>query len=147
MKLFGYEINITKPEKEEKLPLGFTKSKWDLEIDLSKVCDDHYDSKCTSGRCMVCSFDAVTYNPDRRRWFPKKDTYSRVCKVCEDLLGIPDSVTLSEATTKEDLWMDSLDEVELLMAVEEEFDIDIFDDQWEKCQNIGDVVSLVKGLV
>ncbi|AGG58013.1 acyl carrier protein [Vibrio phage helene 12B3] len=73
--------------------------------------------------------------------------YLRICKVCEDLLGIPDGVTLSETTTKEDLWMDSLDEMELLMAVEEEFDIDISDEQWEKCQNIGDVVTLVENIL
>ncbi|AUR93416.1 acyl carrier protein [Vibrio phage 1.187.O._10N.286.49.F1] len=77
----------------------------------------------------------------------KQTKYLRVCKVCEDLLGIPDGVILSETTTKDDLWMDSLDEMELLMAVEREFDIDISDEQWEICQNIGDVVTLVEGLV
>ncbi len=44
----------------------------------------------------------------------------------------------------DDLGADSLDIVELVMAMEEEFDIEIPDDDAEKIQTIGDVISYVK---
>ncbi|CAH9014823.1 putative acyl carrier protein [Vibrio phage 424E50-1] len=72
-----------------------------------------------------------------------QDTMSRLKGVCEGLLGFSDGLVFSHVTDRYDLEMDSLDDVELLLAVEEEFDIDIPDELWEKCSNIGDLVILI----
>ncbi|CAH9014712.1 putative acyl carrier protein [Vibrio phage 501E54-1] len=72
-----------------------------------------------------------------------QDTMSRLKGVCEGLLGFSDGLVFSHVTDRYDLKMDSLDSVELLLAVEEEFDIDIPDELWEKCSNIGDLVILI----
>jgi len=62
-----------------------------------------------------------------------------------DQLGVSaDQVTL-EAKFIEDLGADSLDTVELVMAFEEEFEIEVPDEEAEKLQSVGDVVTYVKG--
>jgi len=71
----------------------------------------------------------------------KKQVFDRVCSIIKT--NIDNTTQLSEATTREDLIMDSLDDVELLMFCEEEFDIDIKDEDWEKCWTIKDVVNLI----
>ena len=54
-----------------------------------------------------------------------------------------DAVTL-EANLKEDLDADSLDAVELIMAVEEEFDIEIPDDKATEIKTVQDIVDYIK---
>lgn len=36
-----------------------------IKIDVTKVCDDHYDSKCMHGKCENCSYTAATFNQER----------------------------------------------------------------------------------
>ena len=50
---------------------------------------------------------------------------------------------ISEETTLEDLTMDSLDKVEVLMALEEEYNFNIPDEDAEKCITVKDVVDVV----
>lgn len=71
-------------------------------------------------------------------------TLERVEKVITKELGVPDDVVLCPDTERQDLWMDSLDDVGLLMFIEEEFDIDISDEKWETCDSIRDMVNLVE---
>lgn len=60
-----------------------------------------------------------------------------------DQLGVSaDQVTL-EAKFVEDLGADSLDTVELVMALEEEFDVEVPDDEAEKLQAVSDVVNFI----
>jgi acyl carrier protein len=60
-------------------------------------------------------------------------------------LGVnPEQVTQT-ASLSEDLGADSLDTVELVMAIEEEFSIDVPDDAAEKLQTVGDVVKYIEG--
>lgn len=47
-------------------------------------------------------------------------------------------------TTHEMLDMDTLDEVEVLLAIEDEFDMAIADEDWESCKNIGDIINLIE---
>ena len=63
--------------------------------------------------------------------------------VAQQLSVSPDQVTL-EATFKDDLGADSLDIVELVMALEEELEIDIPDEEANKIQTVGDAVNYVK---
>lgn len=63
--------------------------------------------------------------------------------ICEQLSVSPDEVT-PEATFVNDLSADSLDMVELMMALEEQFGIDISEDQAERIQNVGDAVAFIE---
>ena len=64
-------------------------------------------------------------------------------KVAEQLGIEPEEITL-ESSFINDLGADSLDIVELLMALEEEFDIEIPDEEAEKLSTVGDVVEYIK---
>ena len=64
-------------------------------------------------------------------------------KVCEQL-GVEAEEVLMESSFIDDLGADSLDIVELLMALEEEFDIEIPDEEAEKLSSVGDVVEYIK---
>ena len=71
------------------------------------------------------------------------DTLERVRKiVIEQLDADPDKVT-EKASFIDDLGADSLDNVELVMAFEEEFDIEIPDDAAERIQTVGDAVKFI----
>jgi acyl carrier protein len=68
----------------------------------------------------------------------------RVKDIIVEQLGVkPDQVTL-EAKFIEDLGADSLDTVELVMALEEEFGIEVPDEQAEKLQSVGDVIKYIE---
>jgi len=72
-----------------------------------------------------------------------KSIEERVKDIIVDQLGVSaDQVTL-EAKFVEDLGADSLDTVELVMAFEEEFDIEVPDEEAEKLQAVGDVVTYI----
>ncbi len=71
------------------------------------------------------------------------DTLERVRKiVIEHLDADPEKVT-EKASFIDDLGADSLDNVELVMAFEEEFDIEIPDDAAEHIQTVGDAVTFI----
>ena len=68
----------------------------------------------------------------------------RVKELIVEQLGVkPDQVT-PEAKFVEDLGADSLDIVELIMALEEEFGIEVPDEQAEKLLNVGDVTKYIE---
>ncbi len=73
------------------------------------------------------------------------DLENRVSEIIIEQLGITRDELVAKASFIDDLGADSLDIVELVMAMEEEFDIEIPDDDAEKIQTIGDAVSYVKG--
>jgi acyl carrier protein len=68
----------------------------------------------------------------------------RVTEIIIEQLGIAKLEVVPEASFIDDLGADSLDIVELVMAMEEIFDIEIPDDDAEKIQTIGDAFSYVK---
>ena len=63
--------------------------------------------------------------------------------ICEQLSVAPDEVT-PEATFVNDLNADSLDMVELMMALEEQFGTDISEDQAERIQTVSDAVAFIE---
>ncbi len=71
----------------------------------------------------------------------------RVSAIVVEQLGVTKEELAPEASFIDDLGADSLDIVELVMAMEEEFDIEIPDDDAEKIQTIKDVISYVKGKI
>ncbi len=68
----------------------------------------------------------------------------RIKKIIQDQLNVPAEKITPEAKFLEDLGADSLDTVELVMAVEEEFNVNIPDDQAEQLQSVGAVVRYVE---
>lgn len=68
----------------------------------------------------------------------------RVKKIIVEQLGVKEDQVTPEAKFIEDLGADSLDTVELVMAFEEEFGIDVPDEEAEKLQSVGDVVRYVE---
>jgi acyl carrier protein len=71
------------------------------------------------------------------------DTFDRVKKIIVEQLGVEDNEVTTEASITEDLGADSLDQVELVMAFETEFGIDIPDEEAEKIKTVGDAVAKI----
>ncbi len=71
------------------------------------------------------------------------DTFERVKKIIVEQLGVEDNEVTTEASITEDLGADSLDQVELVMAFETEFGIDIPDEEAEKIKTVGDAVAKI----
>jgi acyl carrier protein len=69
----------------------------------------------------------------------------RVAEIIVEQLGVSKEEVTPKASFIDDLGADSLDIVELVMAMEEEFDVEIPDDDAEKIQTIGDAISYLKG--
>ncbi|MDQ7038727.1 MAG: acyl carrier protein [Aquificota bacterium] len=68
----------------------------------------------------------------------------RIREIIADQLGVEVEKVTPEAKFVDDLGADSLDVVELIMAFEEEFGIEIPDEDAEKIQTVGDVINYLK---
>ena len=71
------------------------------------------------------------------------DIADRVKKIVVEHLGVDESKVVIDASFIDDLGADSLDTVELVMAFEEEFAIEIPDDAAETIQTVGDAVTFI----
>ncbi|WP_373898483.1 acyl carrier protein [Haloimpatiens sp. FM7315] len=70
--------------------------------------------------------------------------FERVKKIIADQLSLDQEEITMGSSFVDDLGADSLDIVELIMALEEEFDIEIPDEDAEKVATVGDVVEYIK---
>ena len=70
-------------------------------------------------------------------------TFDKVKKIIVEQLGVDESEVTPEASITDDLGADSLDQVELVMAFETEFNIDIPDEEAEKIKTVGDAVKRI----
>lgn len=70
-------------------------------------------------------------------------TLERVSEIIVEQLGVNAEQVTPQADLKEDLGTDSLDCVELLMALEDEFGVEIPDEEAEKCKTVQDVVNVL----
>ncbi len=74
------------------------------------------------------------------------NSFEKVQEIVADKLGVENSKITKEASFIDDLGADSLDTVELIMKMEEDFDIEIPDEEAEKLKTIGDVVDYLDNL-
>ena len=65
-------------------------------------------------------------------------------EIIADQLGVSEDEVTLEASFKEDLDADSLDLFELVMALEEEYDVEIPSDDLEELNTVGDVINYLK---
>ncbi|MFN3604969.1 MAG: acyl carrier protein [Leptonema sp. (in: bacteria)] len=72
------------------------------------------------------------------------ELFQKVKSIIAQQLGADEAEITEEAHFIEDLGADSLDTVELVMALEEEFGIEISDEDAEKIQTVGDVIKYIK---
>ena len=72
------------------------------------------------------------------------DIAERVKKIVVEHLGVDADKVSEGASFIDDLGSDSLDTVELVMAFEEEFSVEIPDDAAEKIQTVGDAIKFIK---
>lgn len=72
------------------------------------------------------------------------DVFDKVKEIIVDKLGVDEGAVKPEASFIEDLGADSLDIVDLIMALEEEFGIDIPDEEAQNLKNVGDAVNYIK---
>ena len=73
-----------------------------------------------------------------------EEVFEKVKGIIVEQLGVAEASVTMEASFIDDLGADSLDIVELVMALEEEFDIEIPDADAEKVATVGDVVEYIK---
>lgn len=70
--------------------------------------------------------------------------FDKVKKIIVDQLDVEENKVTEAASITDDLGADSLDVVDLVMSFEEEFDIEIPDDQVEKIKTVGDIVKFIE---
>lgn len=74
----------------------------------------------------------------------KENVFEKVKAIIVDQLGVEEEEVTLESSFIEDLGADSLDIVELIMALEEEFEIEVPDEDAEKLTTVGSAVEYIK---
>jgi acyl carrier protein len=96
------------------------------------------------GRLKLRPLGQITgHLPDRTKDELMSDVADRVRKIVVEHLGVEGDKVTENASFIDDLGADSLDTVELVMAFEEEFGIEIPDDAAETIQTFGDAVGFI----
>ncbi len=72
------------------------------------------------------------------------DIAEKVKSIIVDKLGVAEAEVTPEATFAQDLGADSLDTVELIMQLEQEFDVHIPEDEANKIQTVGDAIKFIE---
>jgi len=74
----------------------------------------------------------------------QSEVESRLKKIIVDNLGVDEAEVIPAANFVDDLNADSLDLVELIMSLEEEFGIEISDEEAEKIRTVGDAIEYIQ---
>jgi acyl carrier protein len=70
--------------------------------------------------------------------------FEKIKEILAEQLGVSEDEIKMDSSLTDDLGADSLDLVELIMALEQEFDLEISDEEAEKIKTVGDAVNFVK---
>ncbi len=70
-------------------------------------------------------------------------TFDKIKEIIVDQLGVEEDVVTAEASIQEDLGADSLDIVDLIQTIEDEYDLSIPDEAVEEIKTVGDIVSYI----
>ncbi|MBQ2696017.1 MAG: acyl carrier protein [Clostridia bacterium] len=70
--------------------------------------------------------------------------FEKIVKIISEQLGVDASSITKETALVDDLGADSLDVVELIMAMEEEFDMEIADGEADGIKTVGDILDYIK---
>ncbi len=73
----------------------------------------------------------------------KEEIFEKLKELVVDQLGVDDDEVTLDASIKDDLGADSLDLVDLVMSVEEEFGVKIADDDLESIKTVSDIVEYI----
>ncbi len=71
-------------------------------------------------------------------------TFEKIREIIVEQLGVDEAAVTLETSLMKDLEADSLDAVEIIMAIEDEFEIEVPDEEAEKFLNVGDIVKYVE---
>jgi acyl carrier protein len=71
----------------------------------------------------------------------------RITNIISEQLAVHKESVVPDAEIEKDLWADSLDAVELVMALEEEFEIEIPDTEAEKCKTVQDIINTIDSII
>ena len=71
-------------------------------------------------------------------------TFDKVKSILVDQLDVDEDGVTMESSITEDLGADSLDVVDMIMSIEEEFDVEIPDDEIENMKTVGDIVKYIE---
>ena len=70
--------------------------------------------------------------------------FEKLKKIIAEVLNVDEEEITMETTFVDDLWADSLDVFQIIMGLEEEFDIEIPNEEAEKIVTVGDAVEQIK---
>mgnify|MGYP002523227004 FL=1 len=71
------------------------------------------------------------------------DTYSKVVSIIAEQLGISEESISANSDVVKDLGADSIDIVQLLMAMEDEFGVTVTEDDADRLKTVGDIVKII----
>ncbi len=74
----------------------------------------------------------------------REEIFDKLKELVVDQLGVEEDEVTMEATMQDDLGADSLDLVDLVMSVEEEFGVKVADEDLESIKTVGDIVNYIE---
>jgi len=111
---------------------------------LIDILSNSFTCDAVPGLFGSCRTYAWATNTNRTNFLVEKSIEEKVKDIIVEQLGVnPEQVT-PQASFIEDLGADSLDIVELVMAFEEEFGVEVPDEDAEKLQTVGDVIKYIE---
>jgi acyl carrier protein len=108
------------------------------------ILSNSFTCDAVAGLSGSCRTNPRATNTNRTNFMAEKSIEEKVKDIIVEQLGVnPEQVT-PQASFIEDLGADSLDIVELVMAFEEEFGVEVPDEDAEKLQTVGDVIKYIE---